>query len=248
MRLLPIAALVAAAAVAAACGSTINGTPQGAARTATGGTSASASGTPAPLPTTGTTAPPPTTTPTASGGHGIASLLITAADVGAGFQETPYTPSKDPEPCTPKSRGTLDQQVPPQQSVGRDLVRTAAPQALFEEQIKVYADTITASKALAMAKAGLGCTKGVTYNGDGSTSPVAISGPRDVTGALPTGVDEAYDWGLQSSAAQGEAVAARIGDVLVLIQFAAVVNFDPSKLPPTGPIVARAVQKVIDGH
>jgi hypothetical protein len=246
MRLLPIAALVTAATVATGCASTVNGTPHGGGTTAAGHSSAAAATSAVPTPTE-TAAPTPT--PTASSAGRLDSLLITAADIkDPSFQETQYTESTEPAPCTPKAKGTLDQQVPPEQRAGRDLARTADPQALVEEQLKVYDTTITASKALAFAKAGLGCAKGVTYNSDGSTSPITIHGPRDVTGALPSGVDEAYDWTLQSSDLQAEAVAARIGDVLVLLEFATVANADVSKLPDTGSIAARAVQKVIDGH
>lgn len=233
-------ACVAAAGLLAACSSSTGGKGHSTDNpSSTGGATVSAP----------TTAQTPIATDTAGGSDDSASAtaaLLAASDITGGtFTESPYVADQSPPPCEANGQ-PLDKRVPPKVTVGRDLDQET-PAAFIEEQYKIYADEATAERALAEAKAGLACTSGTSYNDDGTTDTITITGPEDATSALGSDVTEAYSWSVKNTTVTGAAVAIRIKDRLVLLTFAAAADTDTSSLPDATTVAKTAVAKVIAG-
>jgi len=217
------------------------------------GCSTTTSGTASKASTAATRTPQPTTTAPSAPTSGslpasaapteeqLQTLLLRASDVGVAFTDGTYTKLDRPMLCAAAGSPSFRQQTSPQVDVGSEL-DLASPQAALTEQIFVYVDAATARAALTVAKGGLDCSSGTSYNDDGTTTPITVGTPADVSTDLA--VDSGFAWQLKTATVQGSAIAVVLGRVIVTLSFAAVAGADTSKLPNVLAVAKTAIDKI----
>jgi hypothetical protein len=228
---LPLVA-VAAVALAAGCG---GGSGSSSSTTAAPSASTPAATTVAPATTAADTATTDVNS-AASVREKATAALLTAADLGAGFADGPYTPpdAKTPTPCGTPS---VDLTVAPTVKVGAVVAKQATQQAL-EEEIAVYGGTDEAAHAFQTGSAGLACPSGTARYDDGSTTPLTISAGTDVTAQV--GGEVATAWQVKASDMQGVVIAVKLQGAVVAFQFQAPVSAAAADLQPDPIVVAKA--------
>ncbi len=232
-----VLALVGAAAVCAACSSTVSGSGTA----GTGRPSTPTATQPAPSSPTGFPS-----SPAATGGLTEAqaqAALLTAAEIGPGFTATAPATEDTPLPCTPNAP-TLAQRFPPQVKVQSGFA-AAAGAVQFAEEIETFADEATVRRALSAGAKGLSC--GTATITSGSTSvEVTIDGPTDLTDQLIAQVDQCALWSLSSSVIDATLIVAQIGRHLIVLSFGSAPSVDTSTLPKIETVTNDALQKVLD--
>jgi hypothetical protein len=171
----------------------------------------------------------------------IAGALLRASDLGPGFTEAPFTDSPKPLPCGKPGSRSFNDQVPAAASAGRRL-DAGALSATFSEEIRVYADSAGAQKALAAATAGLNCATGTLYGTGGATAKVTISKPQEVGAAL--NIDVGRGWRLKSSQIESIYLVGVIGRALLLLAFTNAPSADTTKLPDPQTVTKAAIAKI----
>jgi hypothetical protein len=210
---------MAAALVAAGCSSG-SGDAVTVATTAAGTTTSAA-----PATTAGDT----TTSSDASVEEQARAALLTPEEVGPGFTAGDWTPSDpaDPAPCGTPS---VDATVPASVEAGTVMALATTSQALREE-ISLYDDEEEADTAFTTGTTGLNCPTGTVTFSDGTTAPLSIVAPVDVTNEV--GGDQALAWQLQGGGIQGVLVAVKLSVIVVTFQFTApdtATNLQPEPL------------------
>lgn len=197
---------MAAALFAAGCSS-------GSDDSVTTSTAAAGTTTAAPATTAGDT----TTSGEASVEDQAEAALLTPDDVGPGFTAGQWTPSDPSEPA-PCGTPSVDATVPASVQVGTVMGLASTDQALRQE-ISVYDDDEEADTAFTTGTTGLACPTGTVTFTDGSTAPLTIVSPVDVTSEV--GGDQALAWQLQGGGIQGVLVAVKLSAIVVTFQFTA---------------------------
>ncbi len=119
--------------------------------------------------------------------------------------------------------------------VGAVLGKPSTQQAL-QEEIGVYTSTDEVDEAFAVGSTGLACANGTVTFDDGTSAPLAISAPVDVTSEV--GGDVATAWQLQGGGIQGVLVAVKLSGIVVTFQFVA--PAEATALTPEPLAVAKA--------
>jgi hypothetical protein len=200
-------ATVAAALFAAGCSSGSDD----AVTTVTGTARSTTSAAPA------TAAPDTTTSGEASVEDQAQAALLTPDEVGPGFTAGDWTPG-DPANPTPCGTPSVDATVPASVEVGTVVALATTSQALREE-ISVYDDEEEADTAFTTGTTGLDCATGKVTFTDGTTAPLSIVSPVDVTKEV--GGDKALAWQVRGGGIQGVLVAVKLPGIVVTFQFTA---------------------------
>jgi hypothetical protein len=233
-----VSVLCAGALVLAGCSSSSNGKPSA------GSTSrSSTSGFPS------SSAPATTSSSADVTPDEVRSVLLTAADLSPTATSEPSKVTNNPLPCAAAGSQSLEQQVPSAARAGVDISDDTL-QVGFSEEIRVFADSDTAGKALDVAEAGLNCKAGTLTADDGTRLPIALTAPTDIKSDL---LSNSSISDVQITAAEGYSatssdldillVIVQIDRSLLLMDFIAPTGADQSKLPDPEVIVAKAIAK-----
>lgn len=165
----------------------------------------------------------------------LRARMLSATDLGPTFEDGTFTVnSTTPTPC---GQDNLNAQVPPAIDVGSQATDTAT-KAFFREELSVYKDTATATRAFDLGKQGLACTQGTTANGQGFT----LSPAKDVSSDL--GVPNSVVIGYQIGTTTGELIAVQSDAGIISFQFEAPSNADKTALPDALTIAKRGLAKL----
>lgn len=176
----------------------------------------------------------------------LKSVLLSGADLGGDFQAGPASDTASPLPCAARGARTLDQQAPPALQA-RTVLLSPSLTGEISEQLKVYDNDAAASAALAIYVAGFACATGSLYGADGTTEPLAIVGPSDVTANVGVSqVDGVIGWGLTSTAVDGLAIVSQFGASLMFLTFLNPTGADPAKYPDSLQVVQAALAKIVN--
>jgi hypothetical protein len=240
-----LAATILTVAALTACSSSSSGTPT------TASTTAGKSPTVSAFPKTTSAAP----TPTQSGSETVTpaelkAALLSPSDIGlTGATSTVANPSDNALPCAIPGSASLNQQVPATLRSGVNITDDALQAALGEE-IRLFADEATATAAVSVAKSGLTCTKGSLIADDGTSVPITIQAPVDISSALAADtklqaltISTALVWQATATGEDLDLVVIQVARALILFTFQSASGADASKLPDAQTVVNTGLEK-----
>ena len=229
----------------------------------------SSSGHPKPSATTSsapTTSTTPTSTPPASSSTpapasssseqvteaALAKLLVTPTDLKlTGATSTPAPNTNSPLPCAAAGSQSLNEQVPATVRAGTDITDDAV-QAALSEEIRVYPDTATATRAFGVVNTGLSCKTGTLQSTGGSKVAYKIGTPEDLKTVVTDTpklaeieITDAKAWPGTAAGEEVDIVAVALGRTLVLFIFQSPVGADTSKLPAPQTVIQTALEKIV---
>jgi hypothetical protein len=108
----------------------------------------------------------------------------------------------------------------------------------FQEEVTIYKDAATASKAFKAGKDSVSCTQGTTTGG----AAITLSAPKDVSSSL--GVTEAIEIDFQTTNGKGQLFAVHTQTGIVTFQFQAANGVDPSTLPDPIATAKKGMQRL----
>ena len=115
----------------------------------------------------------------------------------------------------------------------------SAGDLFFEEEVTVYKDASTASKAFQASKDGVSCTQGTVGS---SSEQVNISPPKDVSSDF--GVPEAIEIDVSGNGFEGQLFGIHSGDTIVVFSFVGSTSADTSSIPNPEDIVRQGLKKL----
>jgi hypothetical protein len=167
------------------------------------------------------------------------ALMLSPSDVGAGF--TAGTFSTDNTQAQPCGQPNVNAQVPPKVDVGVEA--DSGTSYAVQEEFSTYADSATNDKAWNLNVAGISCPTGSLAD-SGTTIPVQINGPTDVSSQVGEG-SQALKASLSSSAFPGATVVAvKFATGNVSITVLTLPGADPSKAPDPIALAKQAAAKI----
>jgi hypothetical protein len=171
------------------------------------------------------------------------AMLLTGAEVGAGFTAKADTAPETPLPCQAAGTLPLRQQVPPATYAARLLVDSTGNSAI-KESLYSYRDPQRAARLMQLAVDGLSCRTGKLYSttDPSASAPITISGSQDVTSELS--VDGARTWTFAAQGLKGQLVVVRKGGLIITLTFETTTTTAATSLPDADAITKRAVAKV----
>lgn len=176
-------------------------------------TAAASSPTSGALPTSGASAEPITK-------NHAAAALLTLNQLPGTFQDVGWQPQVGPEALPSCAKAPTDRRidvnVPPLILVGRN-ARDTRSIAQYNEELRVYPDIASATAAYTAIRAGEVCTNGTIFRDTGTTTPIHIASPRDVTTSVAA--DTATEFLEQTAGFDDKLVVARVGRLVVRFDF-----------------------------
>ncbi|MCU1499841.1 MAG: hypothetical protein JWM47_3794 [Acidimicrobiales bacterium] len=171
---------------------------------------------PSTAPSTGATNPPagPTTTTPSPEAEAAQAGVLTAADLGAAWTAGTYDPDESGSPCGDTN---TDADIPVTAKVG-SIASLESPQALFQEDIRVYADAAEAGRAFAGLLSEVDCSKGSADDGNGGKIVIDI-GPSIPLPDLEAPFDEGLSKTFSTTQYDGTAALVRTGSRVVTVRY-----------------------------
>jgi hypothetical protein len=166
----------------------------------------------------------------------IDQRLVKAKDLGADFQDSTFNSNDNsPGPC---GGASINAQVPPKIDTGNDASNGTA---LLEQEVLVYDSESDANQALQLFEESLNCPSPTAQGG----SPLAASGPNDVSSDIDVKADDAIEYDVQTEEAQGKFIIVRLGNVIAAFQFVAQTGSDTSSLPNELDVVNLGLKRLL---
>jgi hypothetical protein len=167
----------------------------------------------------------------------IDARLVRAKDLGGDFQDETFTPDDNSTP-TPCGTPNPSSQVPPKIDTGNDMANGVA---FLEEEVLVHNSATDADKWVQLFLNSASCPEPTIQEGE----PVQLSGPNDVASDLDVKADDAIEFDLQTTEAQGKIFVIRLGNVIVTYAFVAQQGADTSQLPNEIDVVNLGLNRLV---
>ncbi|MEY2434277.1 MAG: hypothetical protein QOC92_4002 [Acidimicrobiaceae bacterium] len=165
----------------------------------------------------------------------VQAKLLTASDIAPDFKDAQFAvDNTSPTACGQPNVGST---IPPDVDVGSTAGNTAGS-AFFQEEVSLYKDAATATKAFEEGKTSVSCTQGTTGNGQ----PIALSAPKDVSSTL--NVKEAIEVDFETADSSGQIFAIHTDTGIISFQFQAAKAVDAKTLPDALVITKKGLQKL----
>lgn len=162
---------------------------------------------------TTTTVGPTTTTTSPAAGEAQAGLVL-AADLGPGWAAGTYDPNESGSPCGDTN---TDADIPATAKVG-SIASSASPEALFQEDVRVYDDPTEAGRAFAGLLSEVDCPSGSASDGNGGTIVIDI-GPSVPLADVQAPFDEGLTKTFSTDQYEGSAALVRAGSRVVTVRY-----------------------------
>jgi hypothetical protein len=161
--------------------------------------------------------------------------LITAKELGANFTDDTF--QRNTNPKTLCGTTNPDHVVPPTIDVGSSAKTKTG--FSFQQEIGVFADVATASRAFDLDVGGFACSQGTSVDSNSSSQTFTFQKAQDRSTELK--VENAVEIDFQSSGFHGQLFFVRTNATVVQFAFIALDTADPSTVSEASSVVLHAL-------